>query len=281
MVPEHPWLNIDLPRFLGCIAVTESAAFLVVYPFWHYKTLCQLPGNVQSRLIADRKSFRLPAFYRGCSTAIIGFFPGNAAYLTTYECVRHHSGLTGVSANFTGGFVAELVYLALALPVENVVVRMMADERKRKWHNIASEIYQGRSWYRGTKATVMTSLPASCMWWPLYETFKSSLGEKAPTLPYYFTAGASSLGASFITTIALHPIDTAKARMQSGIGTYGEKDGSVFRLLRSMTHSEGYRACFRGLLPRLLLSQCEGLLWGASYELIIMLSRRTKLEETV
>lgn len=272
MSHAYPWPETDLSRFFGWIALTESAAFLVIYPFWHYKTLCQLPGNMHNSLASGAQSIsKIPALYRGCAAAIIGFFPGNAAYLASYECTRHYSGLNGASANFVGGAVAEAAYLTLSLPVENVIVRMMADEKKRRWQSVAFDVHRDKSWYRGARATLMTALPASCMWWPLYESFKTTL---TPIAPYYCATGASSSGASLITTVLLHPIDTAKARVQSGRGTYGEKDGSVFRLLRSMCYHEGYRSPFRGLLPRLLLSQCEGLLWGASYEIIITSSRR-------
>jgi len=146
-------------------------------------------------------------------------------------------------------------------------VRLMTEEKK--WSKIASDIHRDRAWYRGLRPTLYTALPGSCMWWPLYETIKSTL---TPHTPYTVAAVGGSLSASFLTTLILHPIDTAKTRIQSGRGTFGEV--GVLRLLKSMIRNEGTRSAYRGLVPRLLLSQCEGLLWGASYETIIAFSRR-------
>jgi len=268
------WPDLHLPTFFGTIAVTESLAFLAIYPLWYYKTLRQLPGSpgLDGKKLSLSKIF---SFYRGYSTATIGFFPGNAAYLTVYEFTKQHSGqlpgLNYVAATIPAAGLAELSYIALAMPIENVIIRMMADERKRGWLPIAREVRIDRAYYRGTWATLLTAFPASCMWWPLYESFKLASTSHLPHLSHYQHGAVAAFSASMITTTLLHPIDTAKARMQSGRGNY-EITRSVKGLLGTIIKKEGISACFRGLGPRLLLSQIEGVLWSISYEFLIKTS---------
>jgi len=275
---SYAWSDLHLPTFYGTIAVTESLAFLVIYPLWYYKTLRQLPGS--PGLEGKKISFsKILSFYRGYSTAAIGFFPSNAAYLTVYEFTKLHSSqlpcFNYAAATIPAAGLAELTYIALAMPIENVCIRMMADEKKRRWLPVAREVHADKAYYRGTWATILTGFPASCMWWPLYESFKSASASTMPHWSAYQHGALASLGASMITTTLLHPIDTAKSRMQSGRGNY-EITASVRDLLRTVIKKEGVSACFRGLVPRLMLSLIEGAMWSMSYEFLIKTSTSRK-----
>ena len=68
-------------------------------------------------------------------------------YLTNYEFVKYATeGRTGPYSPMFGGLVAEMFYIALGQPVENIVVRMMTDNKKRPWLEIASEVHADRAW---------------------------------------------------------------------------------------------------------------------------------------
>lgn len=76
-------------------------------------------------------------------------------------------------------------------------------------------------------------------------------------LAKHLVAGTS---AGLISTVALHPIDVIKVRMQvySGVGSIGAYS-SIPQALKLIWRSEGWRALYQGLVPALLGS---GASWG-------------------
>jgi len=137
--------------------------------------------------------------YTGFMPASIGHLPGNTIYLLSYtylkdvlqkrEDAKHPGkvpdGRQSPWVSFVAAAGADLSAIALYCPVDVVVQRLfLQDPRHPKYagyKDVVSSILRNEGWkglYRGVGPIIVNSVPASAVWWTIYEECKTYFSEK-------------------------------------------------------------------------------------------------------
>jgi len=139
-----------------------------------------------------------------------------------------------------------------------------------------------RGFYRGLTASTLYHLPASAMWWPSYELFKSLLESgvckiiprEKHSITYspgiYTVAG---MMAACLTTTVLNPLNVAKTRVQTQTESYGTRN--PIKVLGRIVKYEGLHALGRGVVPRLLYNVPNSALSAFIYEILLKISQKS------
>lgn len=227
---QQHWPSLDLSRVCAVGCVVDVALSAVSYPLWHLKTREQVLGRgcaQHFRELLHQAGWR--GFYRGALFGTFALLPGHCVWYLAYEGSKWH--LTPFfperTAPAAAAAVAECCYVACAMPVENVVVRIQcrkASAPQLRWGASLQELrrlwQEGglRRWWNGSLLGLATSLPQSAIWWMVYENSKSFLlpgtNEAVVKQRSLGAAGAAVL-ASLVTTFLLNPLDVMKSQVQA------------------------------------------------------------------
>ncbi|CAE8604639.1 unnamed protein product [Polarella glacialis] len=294
---QQNWPDLSLPRVFVVSSGLDVASAVLTYPLWHVKTREQAAGAASS-LQAVRELQRGPhglrGLYRGAAFGTLGMLPAHFVHLVSYEWSKWHlsecvppNAAPAVAAAF-----AECCWVALAMPVENVTVRVQcvpASVPLRQCGAAARDLValcrgpEGplRLW-RGGLLGLATTVPQAAIWWLVYENTKSWLLCRNPSgrvpaedglvgssvdqgvVDLRMAGGgcaAAAVLASCLTTLLTNPLDVLKARAQAG--------GHPAQSLASLSRLGGtplWRLVVGGLGPRLLLVSLAGLSESAVYE---------------
>lgn len=237
--------------------------------------------------------------------AVVGHMPGNTLYLLTYtwlkdalqkfDNARHVNRATDgrqapwVSAAAAAG--ADLAAVSLYVPVDVVSQRLFVQSPTgghiySGWREVVNTIMKHEGWrgfYKGVGPILANSLPASALWWTLYEESKRILSRKfheysreGKTSEKSSSASSSSSSpfetsssvevipksplASFISgglagaivTVATNPLDVVTTRLQTqSMKAEAYQYRNSFHAIKEIWRAEGLRAFFKGTTPRL------------------------------
>ena len=271
--------------------------------------------------------------YAGFFPALIGHMPGNAVYLVTYTFLKdrfqkyddkkHPTRISDgrqspwVSAAAAAG--ADLAAISLYVPVDVVAQRLYLQTptgapRYSGYQEVVKTILANEGWkgfYKGIGPILANSLPASALWWTLYEESKCFLSKKfsdyrteeaanksventastengvsastsdsSPFEPTAKVVEKSSL-ASFISggiagaavTFFTNPLDVVSTRLQTqSMKAEAYQYNSTIHTIKEMWRTEGFRSFFKGTTPRLTQWIIFSAIGGFSYEFIVDLS---------
>ncbi|CAE7275137.1 Slc25a44 [Symbiodinium natans] len=278
---QQNWESLDLARVCGVTCAVDIALAVVSYPLWHLKTREQvLGGSAASHLRDLHRHHGWPGLYRGALFGTVGLLPGFCCWVVAYEWTKWHAArlLPSSAAPGVAAAVGECCWIALAMPVENVAVRMQCREASApllrpgaSWHEVQTLWREGgptRCWNGGLLG-LASSLPHSATWWLVYENSKSFLlASKAfdqvrPEVKQGVAAAgcaAAAIAASCATTLLLNPLDVVKSQVQAA--SCKEKIS-----LRQYFGGQSLARLFlRGLGPRLILAAAHGLSDCFTYE---------------
>jgi hypothetical protein len=173
--------------------------------------------------------------------------------------------VAGAAADFTGQF--------FFVPADVVTQRLQVENKKRGGYEICRQIIRDngvRGLYKGFWASVATNGPASAIWWTTYEFMKRKISDNDPREWFGYKPKVSNdalaqnhfaqiLGGVFAATItctAINPLDVVKTRLQTQSEHNTKKEEmvtNVFSGVRDMVKREGFKAMFKGLVPKVMV----------------------------
>lgn len=232
------------------------------------------------RTIYAREGVR--GFYRGVGIASVGAAPGVAAYLVSYEYLKHTAlpAVTGLSTgspltHLMAGFGAEAVSCIAWLPVDVVKERLQTQDPSvlGRYRNSADGIirvakHEGlRGLYKGYFMTLASFGPYSAAYFAAFEAFKSGLfdvqAEAEAAAGQAFLCGLLGNATACVLT---QPLEVVKTRFQiqrcATAAAGGHSDiprpsfsyqytGLVDGIL-SIVRNDGVRGLWRGLSTRII-----------------------------
>jgi solute carrier family 25 iron transporter 28/37 len=298
-VRDQPAVDIDWEEWDGSMpfwkhAIAGSCAGVMehvgMYPLDNVKTHMQVLRHgervglreVLREIIGDQG---VRGFMRGVSAIAVGTIPAHVALFTSYEFTkktllegREHDPLRAAACGATSTFCHDL----FLTPMDVVKQRMQLGNFSTVRHCFF-EITRREgvaALFRSMPTTLIMNLPFGSVLVGANETIKDYMGlehvsDRRTVLPlHFFSAGLSGALAALVT----QPLDVVKTRLQTqdclARSTSSLADGEVRRprykgfvgTLNSVVREEGFKALYRGVLPRTLYTMpAAAICWG-TYE---------------
>ncbi|KAJ8324400.1 hypothetical protein O5D80_006659 [Batrachochytrium dendrobatidis] len=262
--------------------------------------------NVFRMIYRIAKDEGILRFWRGLFPSVIGSFPGQAMYYMAYESTQEVvdkvlANNSSHGAIFTKGFLsgacAEIAGGMFYVPADIVAQRLQIQSTRGFVHN--SRLYSGpldvvkkvlrndgiQGFYRGYFAYVGAYAPASAVQWGSYELFKGILFRTTTFLETRFRInskpipakenivnGISGGLAAICAITANNPLEILRIRTQL-LESRNKKDAESIRrgyvqLASSIFHEEGWRAFYRGLRVRMMVTIPSAIVAMSGYETI-------------
>lgn len=252
------------------------------------------------------------AFYRGFGTSLLGTIPARALYMSTLEITKCNVGCTALrlglpesaaaaTANAMAGLSASMAAQFVWTPVDVISQRLMVQGKVRGAN--VSVNYRGgfdafrtilrvdglRGLYRGFGMSILTYAPSSALWWATYcmtqrtlwqniggGTSRSSDAEEThgpSTALLVGVQGVSAACAGGVAAIVTTPLDTIKTRFQV-MDSEENKRPTVRESVRTLLKDGGWRACYKGLVPRWATMSMSATTMITTYEFIKRMSTK-------
>lgn len=258
--------------------------------------------------------------YAGFLPALFGHMPGNAVYLVSYAFLkdrlqqydnarhpeRKSDGRQAPWVSAAAAVGADLAAISLYVPVDVVAQRLYLQTPTggpiySGYREVVSTILKHEGWrgfYKGVGPILVNSLPASALWWTLYEESKRFLSKKfgdyaanrkngegevnssketssgAHVIEKSSLASAISGGiAGAAVTIVTNPLDVVSTRLQTqSMKAEAYQYTGTIHTIREMWRTEGFRSFFKGTTPRLTQWVIFSSAGAFAYEFIVDLS---------
>eukprot|EP01119_Soliformovum_irregulare_P002406 TRINITY_DN12662_c0_g1_i1.p1 TRINITY_DN12662_c0_g1~~TRINITY_DN12662_c0_g1_i1.p1 ORF type:complete len:287 (-),score=47.46 TRINITY_DN12662_c0_g1_i1:101-961(-) len=238
---------------------------LVMYPLDVVKTRLQLQKTGEGKYTSVPQTFRtiiqeegVGRLYRGIASPILAEAPkravkfaGNELYKPLFKSANGQlsylgAGGAGVCAGVTEAFIN--------CPFEVVKVRLQSKDNVGQYKGTVDatlKIAQQEgvlALYRGLEAQITRNAVWNGTYFAIIPIVKDQLwtpDTKGSEMLKNFTAGL--VGGTIATTLNT-PFDVAKSRMQN---MKGRPNPWSFVMLADIYRTEGFKACYKGLVPRL------------------------------
>jgi solute carrier family 25 S-adenosylmethionine transporter 26 len=260
-------------------ALAGTTVDLSLYPLDTLKTRLQSSSGFLA-------SGGFTGIYRGVGSAIIGSAPGAALFFCTYEYTKDFliarrnvreatdgrtSDWTAPIEHMLAASLGEVAACAVRVPTEVVKQRAQAGQHASSILSLKAILSQHRSigisgvWmelYRGWSVTIMREVPFTVIQFPLWESMKEyrrrtsgkdgiSAFESA-----LFGSASGAIAAGFTT-----PLDVLKTRMM-----LAKEKTALVPLLKDIMATNGPKAFFAGIGPRILWISAGGAIFLGSYQ---------------
>ncbi|XAR67597.1 hypothetical protein NMG60_11002417 [Bertholletia excelsa] len=213
-------------------------------------------------------------------------------------------------ANAAAGLSAAIAAQLVWTPVDVVSQRLMVQGTENpKFHknlgnlSASSSKYLGgidafwkvlnmdgpRGLYRGFGISMLTYAPSNAVWWASYSVAQRLVwrgmsccvnGNGSSTLipdskTVMAVQGVSAAMAGGMSALITMPLDTIKTRLQV-LDSYesGQRGPTIGQTVRSLVREGGWRACFRGLVPRWTSMSISAATMITTYEFLKRLSTK-------
>ncbi|XP_060924571.1 solute carrier family 25 member 44-like [Limanda limanda] len=295
------WEDLDKTRFYPIGVMMKMIIRVTDYPATLIRTQLQVQrGNTLYNGTWDAffkilRAEGVRGLYRGFMVNSLTVVSGQA-HITTYMLVRKYvSQYTedNTMKSLVAGGSASLVAQTFSVPIDVVSQQLMmqgqgahlsrfqlnSEAGKCKilfgqTRNIMSQIYAAdgfRGFYRGYTASLITYIPNSAVWWPLYHFYAEQLSKLAPSdCPHLVLQGIAGPLASATASTVTNPMDVVRARVQV------EGRSSVIETFRQLIKEEGYRGLTKGLTARIISSTPAAILMAVGFETLKKMSLRSK-----
>ncbi|EAL68968.1 hypothetical protein DDB_G0276933 [Dictyostelium discoideum AX4] len=242
----------------------------VVFPLDFVKTRLQqqrvsIDGSKQYNGIIDcfkkviKNEGGVRGLYRGLSSNLIGIIPEKALKLAMNDYFRTRfqgdRSYIKLWEEVASGGLAGMCQVVATNPMELVKIRMQVSGlsgKKASLKEVVSELGI-KGLYKGTASTLLRDVPFSMIYFSIYGRMKHNLTDQETGeigLPKILLCGitAGSIAASVST-----PFDVIKTRIQVKPGPNDPHYKGIADCFRKTIQSEGPKALFKGVLPRVCI----------------------------
>jgi len=276
-------------------AISGVTADVVTHPAATVKTRIQVQGASGSSGGAQVLRYSNPikaaqqmlvneggrSFFKGVGAVAAGSPLGSALYFAGLEGTKATLGADGFSAGFLSGCLGQLCGSLGWVPMDVIKERCMI-EGQVKTTNVYGSSYKMLfgivktegpfGLYRAFWIHQATWVPFNGMYWGVYDYIKkyqqtpdgkATFGDGA----FAFTARATAAGIA--ASIATSPIDLVKTRMQVARANpelFGYNNS--LDCARKVLATEGFKAFFDGLTPRIIWLTPHRMIMIATYEFL-------------
>ncbi|BFZ22249.1 hypothetical protein BsWGS_25288 [Bradybaena similaris] len=230
------------------------------------------PGHFSGTFDAMAKIVRnegLTSLWSGLPPTLVMAVPATVVYFTSYEQIKSFLGYQGYQDGVVGnswkpmaaGAIARVWAASLISPIEMVRTKMQSTKLNYSQVQRAMKDTIRKngvlSLWKGLGPTLLRDVPFSAMYWTGYEVTKSYvLATKGHSdLTFYESFGAGALAGSIAAVLTL-PFDVIKTRRQIELGEEiigkSKRSTSTWKIIMNIYSTEGFRALYTGLPPRLL-----------------------------
>lgn len=273
----------DIPFWRHAVAGSTAgiAEHVAMFPLDTVKTRLQAYSNARSPLaftgavraiFAERGFF---GFLRGWTAIAGGCIPAHIALFSVYEHTKQVLSVDGSLSSSSAaicGASATLAHDLIITPMDVVKQRLQLGCYTGVAHCVSSLTRtEGiRALFRSVPTTLAMNAPYGAVFVAVNEGLKESLNKKLSLGEHFITAGV----AAAIASVATHPLDVVKTRLQTQdvlcgssscsrmIGT-APKYPSFHVAVKTIMKEEGVGGFYRGLLPRTMLSvPAAATCWG-------------------
>lgn len=167
------------------------ALAMVETPFEHVKARLQLQYNSQTAQFSGSwhllrhilQTYGVQTLYKGLLITLIRNIPGNIAYFTFYETMKHLYG-TSTSTILLAGGCSGILFWTCSFGLDSIKSKIQCDALDptlRKYKGIidcAQQMYQHqgiRAFYRGFGPTLIRSFPSNAISLTAFETVRRFL----------------------------------------------------------------------------------------------------------
>ncbi|KAH7366885.1 mitochondrial carrier domain-containing protein [Plectosphaerella cucumerina] len=232
--------------------------------------------------------------YRGVGSAIIGSSPGAALFFCTYERTKsllrqQRAGASSppsrareAAEHMLAGSLGEIAACSVRVPTEVVKQRAQAGQHSgssaqalRSILSLRASAGFGAMWrelYRGWGITVMREVPFTIIQFPIWERLKAwgrarrarKSGTTVETEVGAVESAAYGSLSGAIAAASTTPLDVLKTRIM-----LSEKKVRVGEVVKSVLREEGWRAFFKGTVPRVTWISIGGAIFLGSYQFTV------------
>ncbi|XP_072024415.1 solute carrier family 25 member 44-like [Amphiura filiformis] len=294
------WDDMDKRKFYAFGMVLSMTIRGMIYPTSLIKTRLQVQRQ-NAIYHGTWDAFKKITKYEGVRGLYKGFiintftiFSGQC-YITTYELMHKGCGdLNNTAKSFIAGGCASFVAQSITVPIDIVSQHIMlegqsleerAGRRKvtlKDGLKIAKRIYHVDGWkgfYRGYWASLMTFMPNSALWWPIYHFYVERLasllqGNLELSIPAIAIQAMAGPAAGATAATLTNPMDIVRTRLQ----VYG--GNSILLTFSKLIEEEGAKGMTKGLTARLLNAMPSSLVIIVGYESLKRLSLRSELADS-
>ena len=213
------------------------------------------------------KAEGVSGLWKGVGTSLTIAVPASTAYMLTYDYLNHSLPVIQVApllTPLTAGIASRTIVASIVSPLELVRTRLQSTPTAPGLPHTMESVLAGirsmvasngiRTLWRGLGPTLWRDVPFSGIYWAGYENGKNVLGRYGYTgVDAAFASGAVS---GMIAALITMPFDTLKTRRQAALVPTAESATNstvslgMTRLVRHIIQTEGPRALFAGLTPR-------------------------------
>ncbi|XP_049849254.1 uncharacterized protein LOC126318303 [Schistocerca gregaria] len=309
---QTPFKDLHLPTFFSLGACFYMLEQVITHPTEVIRTRLQVERHIRSSWILVMSLVREAGWrglYPGFWPTVVGHMPGSGVYLFSYSYMkdrlqqiedRRSSNVDGRQASwvsFTSAAVSDTISILLTCPVDVVVQRLYIRSpevsRTRSVMSICRGIWRQhglRGFYLGSGLTFVNYVPASAIWWTMYENLKAVFSrlvesrrrkEASDSFVAHKHSSASMLAGGVsgaVVTLLTNPLDVVKTRIQveeTGLQRAVDRQ-SALRVIRNLYKVEGVAGFMKGLGPRIYLWIFFSVYSAMAYETIIDVSSAKK-----
>ncbi|KAL0477661.1 mitochondrial substrate carrier family protein J [Acrasis kona] len=311
------WSELNVKKFLAVGIGVYLAESAIYYPFELVKTRMQVSKGNHSMLADTYRTARsivatngMRGLFHGYWTSTLGTLPCEVVYILSYNYYKEtfqkfyekQTGNKMELATFVplaAGALADFTGQVFFVPADVVTQRLQIEKQlKKNGYEMMREILKEsgvRGLYKGFWASVCTNGPQSSIWWTSYELYKRQLSDHDPRELFgyvpkvkegevtqnYFAQISAGVLAALTTCTAINPLDVSKTRLQTQTAQNTKPEDmlkNVFSGVKQIAKKEGYKALYKGLVPKMMVYApfmgCSSLI----YEWVLKVCRKKELD---